>query len=128
MSDLLTMPVPPMVWPLVFLLVVLVGAHTARETLTPIIENMTKALAIQAQNNAVAVMMAILFGLSASLSAFYDLFSQLTKTDLNLMSWHQYAALWTKILNPFVVAVLAYATQNKFKTVGTSTGNTTPPI
>jgi hypothetical protein len=97
------------------LLVVLLLIHRARETLNPLVTGIVGGLSKHAQVNAPAYGMAIMFGLSASLSAFYDIFSQLGKSDLNAMSWHQYMSLWAKVLNPFIVASLAYATKNQFK-------------
>ncbi len=97
------------------LLLLLILIHRARETLNPLISGIVGGLSKHAQVNAPAYGMAIMFGLSASLSAFYDVFSQLGKSDLMAMSWHQYAALWCKIMNPFIVASLAYATKNQFK-------------
>ena len=55
-------------------------------------------------------------------SAFYDVFNELTAASLTSLSWHQYAALWTKVANPFIVAILAYATQMPIKN-----GNLTQP-
>lgn len=95
------------------LLIVLLGLRQVRDTVNPVFAGIVKGLATHAQQNATAYGIAILFGLSASLSAFYDIFSQTTKTDLDIMSWHQYLALWCKILNPFIVASLAYATKRK---------------
>lgn len=97
------------------LLVILVLVHRARETLNPLVTGIVGGLAKHAQVNAPAYGMALMFGLSASLSAFYDVFSQTNKSDLIAMSWHQYLSLWAKIFNPFIVASLAYATKNQFK-------------
>ncbi len=96
---------------LAFLLIILFAMHRLRETVNPLILGVVGGLANHAAANAPAYGMALLFGLSASLSAFYDVFSQVTKSDAALMSWWQLA----KILNPAIVASLAYATQSKFK-------------
>lgn len=83
----------------------------------PIVTNVISGVAQDAQSNARAYAVAILFGLSASFSAFWDVFHALDSASLLAMSWHQYFALWTKVLNPFIVAILAYATKSEFKGV-----------
>ncbi len=97
------------------LLVILLLVHRARETLNPLVTGIVGGLANHAQVNAPAYGLAIMFGLSASLAAFYDVFSQVTRADADAMSWWQLLALFAKILNPFIVATLAYATKNQFK-------------
>lgn len=113
------------VWPLAFILVSLVVLHNLRETLSPVITALMAGLAKQAQTNAGAWAIAIGFGLSASLAAFYDVFSQLDYVTQKGMSGWQLAALFAKVLNPFVVAMLARLTMQK--PVG-STGLTVPPF
>ena len=102
---------PGAVWPLLIFAILLLGLHQVKEQFNPVIGGIVKGLSLHAQQNAVGYGMAIMFGLSASLAAFYDLFSQMSKTDFDHMSWHQYMALWAKVLNPFIVASLAYATK-----------------
>jgi len=104
---------PAAVWPLLVFALLLLGLHQVKEQVNPVIGGIVKGLSEHAQKNATAYGLAVMFGLSASLSAFYDLFSQVTKNDIAGMSWHQYAALWTKVMNPFIVASLAYATKPK---------------
>lgn len=99
--------------PLFVLLVVLLGLREVKDTINPVFGGIIAGLATHAKENAPGYGMAVMFGLSASLSAFYDIFSQTTKTDLEIMSWHQYLALWCKVFNPFIVASLAYATKRK---------------
>lgn len=99
--------------PLVVLLVVLLGLHAVRETVNPLFAGIVAGLAKHAQINAPAYGMAILFGLSASLSAFWDVFHSMTKQQFYDMSWHAYMANWCKVLNPFIVAALAYCTKPK---------------
>lgn len=103
---------PAAVWPLLVFAILLIGLHQVKEQVNPVIGGIVKGLSMHAQQNATAYGMAILFGLSASLAAFYDLFSQVSKTDIDGMSWHQYLSLWAKVLNPFIVAALAYATKS----------------
>jgi len=97
------------IWPLAFLLVALFGLNQVRETLNPIIKAMVSAIALQAQQQAGKWMIAGMFGLSASLAAFYDVFSQVGSTEYNGMSAYQLIALWAKVANPFIVAALASA-------------------
>lgn len=101
------------VW--VGVLLALLAIYRAGGDVRPIFINVVRGVAKNAQSNATAYGIAIMFGLSASLSAFYDAFAAMESKDLSAMSWHQYAALWTHVLNPFIVAVLAYATQNNFQ-------------
>lgn len=104
------------------MLTVLVITRRLASDLRPIFTNVVGGVAKSAQSNAPAYAIAILFGLSASLSAFIDVFKELSASALSAMSWHQYATLWAKVLNPFIVAVLAYATQNKFRGGGIVSG------
>lgn len=101
--------------PLVVILLVLMGLHAVRETVNPLFGAIVSGLAQHAQKNAPAYGMAILFGLSASLSAFWDVFHSMTKQQFNEMSAHAYLSNWAKILNPFIVAALAYCTKPEAK-------------
>lgn len=115
----------PFVWPLVALLAFLIVSRRVASDFRPIFVNVVDGVAKAAGSNAQAYGIAILFGLSASLSAFYDVFSQVDAKAFSDMTWHQYAAMWSKVLNPFCVAILAYATQNKFVP---SPSKTNPPF
>lgn len=97
------------IWPLTFLAVALFGLNRMRATIEPVVRAMMTALAKQAQDQAGMWMVAGMFGLSASLSAFYDIFSQVNKADFEGMSGWQLAALLAKVANPFIIAALAYA-------------------
>ncbi|HUD74524.1 MAG TPA: hypothetical protein VMQ76_05580 [Terracidiphilus sp.] len=125
---------PPVVWPLTFLLIVLVFMRQASEEVRPIVRGVVTGIAKNATSNASAYAIAFAFGLSASISAFIDVFKDLTSAALGGLSWHQYAVMWAKVLNPFVVAILAYATQNGFKPqqsplpTGPAPATTTTPI
>lgn len=103
-----------LVWPMTMLLIVLLVVRKVESDLHPVFSSIVSGVAQNAGSNATAYAIAIMFGLSASLSAFYDVFYALDAAAWKVISWHQYAALWTKVANPFCVAVLAYATQNKF--------------
>lgn len=113
-----------LVWPLCFVLVVLLIIRNVRDDVGPIFRSIAGGLSQDAGRNAKQYAIALGFGLSASLSAFWDVFSRLDPTSLGALSWHQYAALWSKIANPFIVAVLAYVTQSNFK----PKDGTNPPI
>jgi hypothetical protein len=110
------------VWPLTLILVALLVLRKVEQDLRPIVVAVTRGVAVQAGNNSAAYATAFLFGLTAAASAFIDVFQALDAAHLAALSWHQYAALWVKVLNPFFVAVLAYATQNKFVRVDNATG------
>ncbi len=104
-----------LVWPLIVLLLALFVLRQIREDVHPIFIQVVNGVAKSAGSNAPAYAIALLFGMSASLSAFVDVFKELNRPAILAMSWHQYLVCWAKVANPFVVAILAYATQNKFK-------------
>lgn len=114
------------VWPLTFLLIALCVLRKVEQDVRPIFVAVTRGVAVQAGNNAAAYATAILFGLTAAASAFIDVFQAMDAAKLTALSWHQYATLWVKIANPFFVAILAYATQNKFVRVDNPAGVKTP--
>lgn len=116
-----------LVWPLSFVLCFLFVLRKVESDMRPIVTGVVTGLAGDAANNAKQWGIAILFGLSASLASFYDVFADLGAKDLNALSWHQYAAYWTKVLNPFIVAVLAYVTQSNFKPKGATNAPFPPP-
>lgn len=97
------------------LLLILVGLHRLRATVDPLVAGVVGGLAKHAQVNAPAYGIACMFALSASLGAFYDVFSQVDYNTLHGMTWWQLGALIAKVLNPGIVAVTAYATQSKFR-------------
>lgn len=103
------------IWPLVALLAAVYFSRKVATDVRPIFINVINGVASGAKTNWMAYGIAILFGLSASLSAFIDVFKDMSHQAFASMSMHQYLALWGKVLQPFIVAILAYATQNKFK-------------
>lgn len=113
------------VWPLGFVLVALFVLRKVGEDVRPLVSSVVNGLSVGAQKHAMNYAKAFLFGLSASLAAFYDVFSAMSNDAWAEMNWHQYAAAWSKVINPFVVAVLAYLTQSGPKG---ETGGTNPPI
>lgn len=115
------------IWPLVFLLIMLIVIRQVRDDVNPIFKSVIGGLAQDAGRNAKQYAIAIGFGLSASLSAFVDVFKELDAAAVTSLGWHQYAALWAKCFNPFIVAVLAYATQSSFKPGGTAAPFSTTP-
>lgn len=116
------------VWPLSFILCFLFVLRKVEADVRPIVTGVVTGLAGDATHNAKQWGIAVMFGLSASLAAFYDVFSELGTKDLAALSWHQYAAYWTKVLNPFIVAVLAYVTQSNFKPKATTTNPPFPAL
>lgn len=115
-----------MIWPLTVLLVALFCLHRARETFDPVVKSVVGSIAVQAQNQAGRWAIAMMFGLSASLAAFYDVFSQVTKQDFDLMSTWQFLSLLAKVANPFIVAALASAMPPGAKNPPPSIPPTTP--
>ncbi len=113
-------------WPLVLLFVGVMVANRLSRDMRPIFVNIVGGVAKQAGSNASAYAIAIMFGLSASLSAFVDVFKDITPDKFHELGFLQFLALCAKVLNPFIVAVLAYATQNKFN--GGGLGGTKPPF
>lgn len=112
-----------LLWPLTVILILLVVLREAWEELRPIFVSMVNGLAKSAAANANLVGLALLFGVSASLSAFWDVFHALDRKSLMEMSWHQYLSLWTKVWNPFIVAFLA-----KMLPAPPKTNETQPPF
>lgn len=116
-----------LVWPLSFILVMLVAIRQIRDDAGPVVKAVVTGLSQNAARNATQYAIAIGFGLSASLSAFYDVFHGLDSTTLQSLNVLQLISLCAKVLNPFVVAVLAYATQSNFRPP-VSSGTTATPF
>lgn len=96
------------IWPFIPLLLAVFlfwGAYSIRRDVQPIMVNVIGGVAKSAGTNAVACAIAIGFGLSASLEALAE--------QATALHWLLIAA-FCKVANPFIVAVLAYATQNGF--------------
>lgn len=115
-----------LVWPLTFLLIMLIVLRNVRDDVKPIVNSVVGGLTQDAARNAKQYAIAIGFGLSASIAAFVDVFKDLDAAGVQALGWHQYATLWAKCLNPFIVAVLAYATQSNFKPAPTVTKPLSP--
>lgn len=109
MSDLIQILYNPpgLFWIASGVLLALLVAHRVREQLNPVVANLVTGLSEQAKNNAADIGRAMLFGLSASLAAWYDCFSQVDSVTLRGMSAFQLSALFAKVANPFIVAFLA---------------------
>lgn len=96
------------IWPFIPLLLAVFlfwAAYSIRRDVQPIMVNVIGGVAKSAGTNAVACAIAIGFGLSASLEALSE--------QATALHWLLIAA-FCKVANPFIVAVLAYATQNGF--------------
>lgn len=113
------------VWPITAFAMFLVVLRMFEKRTGPILDSIIGGVAKNAGSNAVFYAVAIMFGLSASLSAFIEVFQQLDEQAWKMMTWHQYATLWAKVLNPFIVAILAY-TRNSDK--DRKPGATNPPF
>lgn len=98
---------PGLLWIALAAMVTLVIVHRVREQLNPVVTSLVTGLSEQAKNNASDIGRALLFGLSASLAAWYDVFSQVDVTAWKGMSAWQFSALLAKVANPFIVAFLA---------------------
>jgi histidine ammonia-lyase len=108
--------VAPFAWPLVVALVLLYLLHKVSNEVQPIVVNVVNGLAKQASSNALGYGLAIGYGLSASLQAAAE--------QATALHWLILAAA-CKVVNPFIVAMLAYAAKNSFSP--TSALNTPAP-
>lgn len=113
--------------PLVGLLVVLITGRRLAADIRPIFVNVIGGVAKNAQSNAMVYAIAILFGLTASCSAFIDVFKDLDAKAISAMSWHQYAVCWVKVLNPFGVTIIAYFTKAPLNPAGAPAAQTSVP-
>ncbi len=118
----------PIVWPLVFLVVALIITRRLATDLRPIFTNVVDGVSKSARTNASSYAIAALFGLSASLSAFNEVFKNLDRSSFAVMGWHQYLALWSKVLNPFIVAALAYGSKSNFSSPSAPSAHSTAPF
>lgn len=105
----------PLLLPFSILLAVIVISRRLATDMRPVFVNIITGVAEGAKSNAQAYGIAVLFGLTASISSFIDVFHNLDSQQISSMSWHQYAVLWAKVANPFIVAILAYAMKNDFR-------------
>lgn len=115
-----------LVWPLVVVLIALLLLKKAEDGLRPVFNSIIGGVAKNAGSNATFYAMAIMFGLSASISAFVDVFKDMDNTLWSAITWHQYASMWARVLNPFIVAILAY-TRDSGKDRGVVDQPPTPP-
>jgi hypothetical protein len=108
-----------LVWPLVVLLVALFVLRQIESDVKPIVSGMVSGLAAQSSRHAASWAMALLMASAASCQALGEV-----ATDLGWV----YAAALAKVLQPGLVAVIAYVMRSPTQGQSTSTGNTTPPI
>lgn len=99
---------PAILWPLLFLLILLVFIWAVGEQARPIFSEITKALAKSAGKNASLIFMAMAFGLAASLTALYDVFKDMDQETWLALSWPQVFAYCGKVFAPFVSGATAY--------------------
>lgn len=114
------------IWPLTVLLIALFMLRKAEDSLRPVFTQIIGGVAKNAGSNANFYAIALMFGLSSSLSAFVEVFKEMDAAEWQAITWHQYAALWARILNPFFVTILAY-TRDSGKD-RKPTGTTEPPF
>lgn len=94
----------PFAWPLVVALVLLYLLKRVSNEVQPIVVNVVNGLAKQAQSNALGYGLAIGYGLSASLQSLAE--------QATLLHWVVVAAM-AKVINPCIVAMLAYAAKSE---------------
>lgn len=114
--------IAPFAWPLIIVLILLVILRKIESTVNPIIVGVVGGLASQAQKNALGYGLAIGYGLSASLQALAE--------QATILHWVIIAAM-AKVLNPFIVAMLAYAANNEIAKKGPpapKSGESQPPF
>ena len=86
-------------WPLTFLICALYLLHHLREDIRPIVHGVIDSLGKQAGRNAIIWTMALMYACAASLQALAEVATQL--------QW-LYLAAAAKVLQPGIVAVIAY--------------------
>ncbi len=106
------------VWPLVVALVVLFMLRRADAVVQPIVVNVVNGIAKQAGSNALTYGLAIGYGLSASLQSLSE--------QATLLHWPVVAAA-AKVINPCIVAMLAFAAKSDLGNPPPKT-TTTPPF
>ncbi len=99
--------ISPFAWPLVVALVLLYLLNKVSNEVRPIVVNVVAGLAGQAQNNALTYGLMIGYGLSASLQSLAE--------QATLLHWFVLAA-FAKVVNPCIVAMLAFAAKSDITT------------
>lgn len=112
------------VWPLAFILVSLFILRQVRDEIKPIMAGVVSGLATNAKQYYLMYAMAAIYASAASLQALGEVATQ--------FGWI-YVAAGAKVLQPGIVAVIAYVTKPPQFTQASPdkpipTGNTTPPI
>ena len=119
---------PGVLWIAAGTLIALIIIHRVREQINPLVGSLVVGLSEQAKNNAADIGRAMLFGLSASLAAWYDCFSQVDAATMHAMSAWQLSALFAKVANPFIVAFLATLVKSSDKIPPSPKVITAPPF
>lgn len=98
-----------LVWPLTFLVVALYVFKRLQTDLSPVVTSMVSSLAQQVAKHSLLFAVAIMFGLSSSLTAFYEVFQTIDDATAKSLSIYQFLALAAKCANPFIGGFLGYA-------------------
>ncbi len=111
----------PLVWPLIVLIIVLFLLRRADAVVQPIVIKVVDGLAKQAGSNSLFFGLMIGYGLSAGLQSLAE--------QATILKWLIIAAM-AKVLNPIIVAMLAFCAKNGLadQTKSAPTGTTTPPF
>lgn len=97
--------IAPLAYPLTFLLGMLIIARKAESTFNPIVVKVVNGLADNAGSNALTYGLMIGYGMSAALSALAE--------QADKLGWVVIAAM-AKVVNPFLIGMLAFAAKNNF--------------
>lgn len=92
----------PLIWPLSFVLVALFVLRKVEEEIRPLVRNVVGGVAKNAQQYALMYAMAFIYASAASLQALGEVATQ--------FGWI-YVAAAAKVLQPGIVAVIAYVTK-----------------
>lgn len=106
----------PFIWPLIFLLIMLVLLRQVRADVQPIMVGIVKGLAAGSTKNPLFYAMALMLGLSASLGALAEV--------AHAFGW-KYVEAFARVAQPFFVAVIAYAIKPPSPSVADTTN---PPV
>ena len=98
--------IAPFAWPLVVALVLLYLLRRVSNEVQPIVVSVVSGLATQAKSNALGYGLAIGYGFSAALQSLAE--------QATILHWVVIAAM-AKVLNPLIVAMLAYAAKSDIK-------------
>lgn len=114
LSDALTL-----LWPLIILLIVLLVLWRLEKEMKPVVTGVMTGLANNAKQKALLYAMGALYFLAASLQSLGEVSTQ--------FEWVHVAA-FAKVIQPGIVAIIAYVTKPPQITQATPDAKTTPPF